>query len=296
MARGMGWVVAITLLAGLVTGPAAAADQQGADPEELVRRYIEEIVQGEPAVIAELVAPDYVLTVNGDAEPIRGVDALTQLVAKARVAFPDLTCVAEELVVAGDRVAVRWTCRGTHQVAVLGVAPTGRAVTVHGMSLVRIAGGQVVEDDTIVDLFGLLQQLEATPLPSGTPADTVASPAVLSDEAGLVDAFTARGLTVEAVDTVRQPFLQVPGRVLVVRGGALAMPAELQVYPYPDAAAAAADAAAIGPDGQPATIMVTWIAPPHFFQRGPLLVIYLGDDPAALRLLTELVGPPFAEP
>ncbi len=140
----------------------------------------------------------------------------------------------------------------------------------------------------------------ATPAPGATPGATpAATPAVnpvqlASDEAGLVDALRARGLAVEEAGPVEQPFLQVTGTVLLVSGGELAMPAELQVFTYPDATNAEADAAQIGPEGQPATMMISWIAPPHFFRQGPLLVLYLGDDPAILDLLTGLLGPQFA--
>lgn len=294
--------VIVLLVCGLAAPSVIAAPQQGAgDDEALVRCSFAEPVREDLAVSAELVAPHDVLTVAGYAESIRGVEGLTQRVAATRAAFPGLTCVAEEVLAEGDRVAARWNWRGIYQGEVLGVPPAGRMVALHGMSLARDAGQRVVEDYTVVDLLGPLQQVRAASLPGGTPtAATEASPEagqpVLSDATGLAEALRARGLTVEAVDTVRQPFLGVPGTVLVLSGGALAMPAELQVYAYPDAAAAAADAAAIGPDGQPATTMVTWIAPPHFYHQGPLLAIYLGDDPAALHLLTEVLGPPFAEP
>ena len=58
--------------------------------------------------------------------------------------------------------------------------------------------------------------------------------------------------------------------------------------------AAEADAAQIGPDGNPRTTMVTWIAPPHFFRADRLIVLYIGDDPTVVDLLTALLGPPFA--
>ena len=37
-----------------------------------------------------------------------------------------------------------------------------------------------------------------------------------------------------------------------------------------------------------------WMATPHFFKSGKLIVLYLGDDVAVMTLLTGLLGPQFA--
>jgi hypothetical protein len=49
-----------------------------------------------------------------------------------RSAFPDLRITFDEQVAEGDRVVTRWTCRGTHKGELMGVAPTGKQVTVTG--------------------------------------------------------------------------------------------------------------------------------------------------------------------
>ena len=58
--------------------------------------------------------------------------------------------------------------------------------------------------------------------------------------------------------------------------------------------ALAADVSQITPDGNLSTVMIEWIAPPHFFQGERLLVLYLGDDQAAIDLLTDMLGSQFA--
>ncbi|HEV2107022.1 MAG TPA: hypothetical protein VGR16_02025 [Thermomicrobiales bacterium] len=37
-----------------------------------------------------------------------------------------------------------------------------------------------------------------------------------------------------------------------------------------------------------------WVAPPHFFRQGAVIVLYVGEDPAVLDLLEELLGAQFA--
>jgi hypothetical protein len=113
-----------------------------------------------------------------------------------------------------------------------------------------------------------------------------------TESGSLVEALRAAGATVEPDGPVSQPFFDVPGRLLRVNG------ADVQVYAYPDEAAAAAAAGRITPDGSglgpPTPTRITWIAPPHFYRSGRLIVLYVGDDPDILNLLGRVLGPPFA--
>ncbi len=110
----------------------------------------------------------------------------------------------------------------------------------------------------------------------------------------MIDHLRARGYTVEPIGDVEQPFLRARGTTLRISGGDLQQPAEVQSYDYNDTEAAAADAAQIGPDGNPRTAMITWVAPPHFFLKERAFVLYVGSDPAVLRLLADTLGPRFA--
>jgi hypothetical protein len=74
------------------------------------------------------------------------------------------------------------------------------------------------------------------------------------------------------------------------------MPAMIDATPTDrrQTAMTVADAAQIGPDGHPPTMMISWLATPHFYQAERLIVLYVGDDPMVVDLLTALLGPPFA--
>lgn len=133
----------------------------------------------------------------------------------------------------------------------------------------------------------------ATPA-AGTPASVVHGQSVV-DTASMIEALRGCGLKVEESGTVEQPFLTPEsGTILRVSGGDLSQPADVQVFEYRDAASARADAAQIGPDGNPTRMMILWIAPPHFFRIDRVIVLYLGEDQVVLDLLTALLGPPFA--
>jgi steroid delta-isomerase-like uncharacterized protein len=86
-----------------------------------------------------------------------------QLMLALRSAFPDLHFEIQELVTSEDKVVVRWTATGTHQGQLLGIAPTGKSITVMGTSFYRLAGNQLVDECTVWDTMGMMQQLGVIP-------------------------------------------------------------------------------------------------------------------------------------
>ena len=131
----------------------------------LHRRYNDEVMnEGKVALIDELVSIDH--TNHSPPGPdLHGTEALKQYVAAVRAAFPDLHFTVEEQIVVGDRVAVRWTARGTHRGTYLGVPATGRVVAVSGLSIHHFIDGRIDESWDQIDMLGLLQQLGAIPGP-----------------------------------------------------------------------------------------------------------------------------------
>ncbi len=54
----------------------------------------------------------------------------------------------------GDKVAVHWTVRGTHQADFLGIPPIRRQATWTGISIYRIENGKVAEERGVGDALG----------------------------------------------------------------------------------------------------------------------------------------------
>ena len=133
----------------------------------LVRRFVDEFWSGgDLAAADELMAADAVVH-----EPVAGTPADLKAVARAiRAAFPDWRSTVEEMVVEGNRVAERWTGRGTHRGEFQGIPPTGKRVSVPGVVFYRIADGKIVEFRGSFDRMSLMQQLGVLPTPtSPTP-------------------------------------------------------------------------------------------------------------------------------
>ena len=82
-----------------------------------------------------------------------------------RGGFPDIQWTLEEMVAEGDKVAARFTMRGTHTGAFMGIPPSGKRFSVTSMGIYRIANGQIVEEHGLPDMLGILQQIGAVQPP-----------------------------------------------------------------------------------------------------------------------------------
>jgi steroid delta-isomerase-like uncharacterized protein len=136
--------------------------------KSIARLYWEEAInKGNLDVLDEVYNPDSVIhDPASDTGELRGADLKEDSVIWARNAFPDIHATIEEpLIAEGDKVAYRWTFRGTHQGEFTGVAPTGREVEVTGIDIVRIARGKIVEAWGVWDALGAMRQLGAIPEP-----------------------------------------------------------------------------------------------------------------------------------
>ena len=135
-----------------------------AENKALVRRFVDEFWNGGNLLAAdEMMAADAVVH-----EPVIGTPAdLKTLVGDFRTAFPDWHSTVEEMIVEGDRVAERWTGRGTHRGEFQGIPPTGNQVAVPGVVFYRIADGKIVEFRGQFDRMSLMQQLGVVPSMGG---------------------------------------------------------------------------------------------------------------------------------
>ena len=111
----------------------------------------------------------------------------------------------------------------------------------------------------------------------------------VTDYASLIDSLRAGGVSVEPEGEVDQPFLSVTGTMIKLHGE------DVQVFQYPNAAAAEAQAARVSRDGSAVgTTKIHWIGPPHFYKQGRLLVLYIGDEDKVLKALEAVLGRQFA--
>jgi hypothetical protein len=127
------------------------------------------------------------------------------------------------------------------------------------------------------------------PTPSQTQSASMCN-AVPFGAASLIERLRGLGADVLIEGTeVDQPFFSITGQMIRVRGE------DVQVFEFSGAEAADKEAAPISPDGMTVgTSKIHWIGNPHFFKKGKLIVLYVGDNPRVLADLTHAIGPQFA--
>jgi len=129
----------------------------------VIRRFTEELINtASTAVAAELVAPDAEFHI-GSPEPLIGPDGVLTIVNMMRSGFPDIQWSLDDVVAEGDKVAARFTMRGTHKGTFFGVPATGKQIVGRSTSFYRLADGMIVDDQGLPDVLGILRQIGAVP-------------------------------------------------------------------------------------------------------------------------------------
>ena len=131
--------------------------------EQIMNRFVKLINTGGEQLADEIISRDAIFYVPGQPEPMRGPAGYLKVIGMMRSGFPDIQWTLEDSVAEGDKVAARFTMRGTHQGVFFGVPPTGKSIKVQAMNFYRFSNGQIVEEYGQPDMLGLLQQIGAVP-------------------------------------------------------------------------------------------------------------------------------------
>jgi steroid delta-isomerase-like uncharacterized protein len=130
----------------------------------VIRRSFEELWnKGNLSVADELFTPNYAHHDPSTPDVGRGPESEKKRATLYRTAFPDLRLTIEDIIAEGETVMARWSCRGTHKGDLSGIAPTGKQVTISGVSIARFTGGKMAEGWVNWDALGLMQQLGVVP-------------------------------------------------------------------------------------------------------------------------------------
>lgn len=88
---------------------------------------------------------------------------MKQTNAILRLGFSDVEHTIREQIAEGDKVVTHVTVSATSAGTFLGIPPNGKQVSIDGIAIHRIAGGQLVEHWAVMDMFGMFQQLGSMP-------------------------------------------------------------------------------------------------------------------------------------
>lgn len=110
-------------------------------------------------ILPQVLAPEYVGHVN--AHDINGAEAAANFISGFLQGIPDAFYEVHETLDTADRVICRWSCTGTQTGNFYGMPPTDKKIDVKGITIFRIAHGQIAELWNTWDQFTLVEQLKA---------------------------------------------------------------------------------------------------------------------------------------
>ena len=137
------------------------------DHIEVMRSAYDRLNAGDIDGFGELVADDFV-----EHEEMPGMaptkEGVLDLFRMLRGAFPDMTMVAEDILVSGDKAVARVRSTGTHRGEFMGIAATGKSVDIQLIDIMRFDGaGLMCEHWGVTDMMSLMQQIGV--VPAGPP-------------------------------------------------------------------------------------------------------------------------------
>ena len=162
---------AVPALVLVVLGFASCCQQQAVDPSAteamiaLAERARTIWNEGDLNLIDDLVGPGFVRHVVDISEDIVGPAGFGENVAEFRAQFPDFHVDFDEVIVAGDRIVLRWTVTGTDTGAVGELPPTGMSIRISGASVIHVIDGRFAEEWMYYNEGAMMQQLGFTLAP-----------------------------------------------------------------------------------------------------------------------------------
>ena len=131
-------------------------------PADIAREYVENWNRRDWKAYRELLDDQYTYT-GGDGETQRGPEAGVGVGQMFANAFPDGRIDVREIHTAGDTAIVEFTGSGTHRGDLMGIAPTGRRLSIPVITVLTVRGGKIVSEREYMDMAHLMRQLGVMP-------------------------------------------------------------------------------------------------------------------------------------
>ena len=101
-------------------------------------------VDAPPGLIDEVLAAD-VVDHNPQPGQAPGIEGMRNQITLYQAAFPDLHLSNDDIIISGDRAALRWSATGIHEGDQVGVPANHNTVQFTGIDILRIKNGSVVK-------------------------------------------------------------------------------------------------------------------------------------------------------
>ena len=135
------------------------------DAAAIAREYLEGWNRRDWARWRELLHPQYTYT-GGDGQLQKGPEAGMAVGQMFANAFPDGRIDIQSIHAAGNVAIIEFTGRGTHKGDLMGIAPTGRQITIPVCDVIEVRDGKIITEREYMDMLHLMQQLGVAPAPA----------------------------------------------------------------------------------------------------------------------------------
>lgn len=145
----------------------AGCQQPKPDPSLEMKPIVDKLIEvwnnGNLDELDTIIDPNFVRSTNLIPD-VEGIDGLKKVVTAFRTAFPDVKLTWDNGVFSENRVAGRWTFKGTNT-GPGQMAPTGKSVNIWGESIFYIENGKITREIVAYDNLAFMEQLGFTMMP-----------------------------------------------------------------------------------------------------------------------------------
>jgi hypothetical protein len=111
----------------------------------------------------------------------------------------------------------------------------------------------------------------------------------VNDYSSLVAAIKSRGILVDLTEELEESMFSAPAKVISVGG------VDVQIFEFQTESDAKTSSLTVSEDGtEIGTSIIRWIDTPHFYTKGKIIVLYVGQNPEITNLLESILGAQFA--
>jgi len=105
--------------------------------------------------------PDVLM--HASPENIVGIDQARTYYANYLTGFSNIQFTIKDVFGQGDKLVKHWNFSGTHTGDFFGIPATGKSVSIDGVTLVRMSGGRIAEEQDFMDNMDFMTQLGLIP-------------------------------------------------------------------------------------------------------------------------------------
>ena len=135
------------------------------DATSIAREYLDAWNRRDWARYRDILHPEYTYT-GGDGKAQKGQDVGLAVGQMFATAFPDGRIDVQSVHATGNVAIAEFTGRGTHTGDLMGIAPTGRPISIPVCEIYDLRDGKIYAERQYMDMMHLMQQLGVAPAPA----------------------------------------------------------------------------------------------------------------------------------